>query len=392
MKILLGVSGGIAAYKAADLVRRLRDHGAEVRVVMTASAQAFISSLTLQALSGNPVHTEVLDEAAEAAMGHIELARWADLVLVAPATANTMARIAHGLADDLLTTLVLATTAPLAVAPAMNQQMWQAAATQANLTTLRARGVWILGPGEGSQACGEVGPGRMLEPAEIALRACSLLASGVLSGRRIVVTAGPTREAIDPVRYITNHSSGKMGYAVAHAARELGANVTLVSGPTSLPEPAGVARITVQSAADMHATVMANVAGADIFIAAAAVADYAPATVADAKIKKNAEDIRLELQRNPDILADVARQDNAPFTVGFAAETNDVRDNALAKLKRKGLDMIAANQVGEGKGFDVDENMLTVYWNDGHRQLGPDDKLQVARDLMALVVERTTPA
>ena len=232
----------------------------------------------------------------------------------------------------------------------------------------------------------------MLEPAEIALRACSLLASGVLSGRRIVVTAGPTREAIDPVRYITNHSSGKMGYAVARAARELGANVTLVSGPTSLPEPAGVARITVQSAADMHATVMANVAGADIFIAAAAVADYAPATVADAKIKKNAEDIRLELQRNPDILADVARQDNAPFTVGFAAETNDVRDNALAKLKRKGLDMIAANQVGEGKGFDVDENMLTVYWNDGHRQLGPDDKLQVARDLMALVVERTAPA
>ena len=390
MNILLGVSGGIAAYKAAELVRRLQDNGAAVRVVMTESAQAFITPLTLQALSGNPVHRDVLDENAEAAMGHIELARWADLVLVAPATANTLARITHGLADDLLTTLCLATQAPLAVAPAMNQHMWNAKATQANLSVLIARGVSVWGPDAGSQACGDVGPGRMLDPSELALRAVSAASggpsSGPLSGRRILITAGPTREAIDPVRFITNHSSGKMGYAVARAAHEMGGHVTVVSGPVAIDPPPGVDLVPVTSAAEMHAEVMQRAAECDLFVAAAAVADYTPADVATSKIKKKAADMRIELARNPDILADVAALPSAPFTVGFAAETDDLEANARDKLLRKKLKMIAANQVGKGRGFDVDHNTLKVFWHEGHQQLGPADKLAVARELMALVV------
>ena len=388
MNILLGVSGGIAAYKSAELVRRLQDHGATVRVVMTESAQAFITPLTLQALSGNPVHRDVLDENAEAAMGPIELARWAELVLVAPATANTLARIAHGLADDLLTTLCLATTAPLAVAPAMNQHMWNATATQANLGVLNARGVWVWGPAAGSQACGDVGPGRMLDPLELAVRAKSSMSRGPLSGRRVLITAGPTREALDPVRFITNHSSGKMGYAVARAALELGAEVTLVSGPVAIQPPAGLEVLRVTSAAEMHAVVMARAVECDLFVAAAAVADYTPADVATSKIKKNSADMRIELARNPDILADVAALPSAPFTVGFAAETDDLEANARDKLTRKKLRMIAANQVGKGRGFDVDHNTLNVFWQGGHQQLGPADKLAVARELMALVVTR----
>jgi phosphopantothenoylcysteine decarboxylase / phosphopantothenate---cysteine ligase len=386
MNILLGVSGGIAAYKAAELVRRLQDQGAAVRVVMTESAQAFITPLTLQALSGNSVHRDVLDENAEAAMGHIELARWADLVLVAPATANTLARIAHGLADDLLTTLCLATQAPLAVAPSMNQHMWNAKATQANLSALISRGVWVWGPDAGSQACGDVGPGRMLDPTELALRAVSASQTGPLSGRRILVTAGPTREAIDPVRFITNHSSGKMGYAVARAAHEMGGDVTVVSGPVAIEPPRGVAVVRVTSAAEMHAEVMQRAVQCDLFVAAAAVADYTPAHVASSKIKKKAADMHIDLARSADILADVAALPSAPFTVGFAAETDDLEANARGKLLRKKLKMIAANQVGNGHGFDVDHNTLNVFWHEGHQQLGPADKLAVARELMALVV------
>ena len=388
MNILVGVSGGIAAYKAAELVRRLQDHGATVRVVMTESAQAFVQPLTFQALSGHPVHRDLLDESAEAAMGHIELARWADLVLVAPATANTIARITHGLADDLLTTLCLATSAPIAVAPAMNQQMWAARATQENVAKLAARGTWIWGPDAGSQACGDVGQGRMLEPLELAARAVRLMQGGALDGKRVLVTAGPTREAIDPVRFISNHSSGKMGYAVAQAARELGADVTLVSGPVAIAAPAGVRVIDVLSAADMHAAVMAHAADSQLFVAAAAVADYAPSETATSKIKKDAADMHIALARNPDILAAVAALEPAPFTVGFAAETDDVEANARGKLARKNLKMIAANQVGDGQGFDVDHNTLNVYWDGGERQLGPDGKLSVARDLMNLVAER----
>ncbi|MEM7406635.1 MAG: bifunctional phosphopantothenoylcysteine decarboxylase/phosphopantothenate--cysteine ligase CoaBC [Pseudomonadota bacterium] len=394
MRVLLGISGGIAAYKTAELVRRLRDRGADVRVVMTTSAQAFITPLTLQAVSGNPVHTSLLDESAEAAMGHIELARWADLVLVAPATANTLARLAHGFADDLLSTLCLATTAPLAVAPAMNQQMWVAAATQSNMRTLAARKVHVWGPDAGSQACGETGPGRMLDPLELVERVMAIrtgleaLAPTVLAGQRVVVTAGPTREAIDPVRYITNHSSGKMGYAVAQAAREAGADVTLVSGPTALSPPQGVECVSVTSAADMLTAVSAVIDRADVFVSAAAVADYAPAEAAVSKIKKSTDDMVLSLRRNPDVLATVAGRPSAPFTVGFAAETDDLERNARGKLSRKKLQMIAANVVGEGRGFNVDENTLTVYWGDGQATLGPADKLSVARDLIALVAER----
>ena len=390
MKILLGISGGIAAYKTAELVRRLRDHGAEVRVVMTHSAQAFITPLALQAVSGNQVHTSLLDETAEAAMGHIELARWADLVLIAPATAHTIARLAYGFADDLLTTLCLATTAPIAVAPAMNQQMWQAPATAANVQRLVDYGFQVWGPEAGSQACGEVGPGRMLDPHELVARALNLPSAGPLQGRRVVITAGPTREAIDPVRYISNHSSGKMGYAVARAVRQAGGEVILVSGPTALAAPSGVERIEVESAAQMHAAVMGVIGDADVFVGAAAVADYAPANLATLKIKKIDTDLSLELSRNPDILADVAKRDTDLFTVGFAAETDDLERNARGKLARKKLDMIAANEVGDGRGFDVDHNTLSVYWHDGQQTLGPADKQDVANALVQLIVARLT--
>ncbi len=387
--IVLGVSGGIAAYKSADLCRRLGERGARVRVVMTAGGQAFVTPLTFQALSGNPVHTTLLDERAEAGMGHIELARWADLVLVAPATANVMARLAAGLADDLLTTVCLATAAPIAIAPAMNQQMWTAAATRENLRRLTARGVHVLGPGEGDQACGDVGPGRMLEPLEIAERVQRLLVGGALGGLSVLVTAGPTREAIDPVRFISNHSSGKMGYAVAGAAAEAGARVTLVSGPTALDPPPRVERVVVESCEDMHGAVMQRISDHQIFIGAAAVADYRPAARAAQKIKKNAATSQLELVRTTDVLAAVAALDPRPFTVGFAAETERMEEHARGKLAAKGLDMIAANQVGlPGRGFDADDNAITVFWPDGSRAFPLGSKREIARALVELVAER----
>ena len=389
-RIVLGVAGGIAAYKAADLVRRLRDRNFEVRVVMTAAAREFVAPLTFQALSSNPVHCDLLDEQAEAGMGHIELARWADLVLIAPATANVLARLAHGFADDLLTTLCLATTAPVVVAPAMNQQMWQAGATRANVLALLERGVAMLGPGEGDQACGEVGPGRMLEPDEIAARIAARFRGGALEGVEVLVTAGPTREALDPVRYLTNHSTGKMGYAVAVAAVEAGARVSLVSGPTALPAPPGVERIDVTSAEEMYTKVMARAARCDIFIAAAAVGDYRPARCAEQKIKKEDGPATLDLVRTPDIAAGVAAMDGGPFTVGFAAETESVQAHAQDKLERKGLDMIAANRVGlPDRGFASDRNALSVLWRDGgSRELGLAPKAELARSLIALVAER----
>ena len=392
-RIVLGVAGGIAAYKGADLVRRLREREFDVRVVMTASAREFVAPLTFQAVSSNPVHCDLLDEQAEAGMGHIELARWADLVLIAPATANVIARLAHGFADDLLTTVCLATTAPVVLAPAMNQQMWQASPTRANVLALLDRGVSVLGPGEGDQACGEVGPGRMLEPDEIAARVAARLRGGlpdgVLDGVEVLVTAGPTREALDPVRYLTNHSSGKMGYAVAAAAVDAGARVSLVSGPTALPAHPGVERIDVTSAEEMYAEVVARAARCDIFIAAAAVADYRPARVEERKIKKG-EDLRsVDFVRTPDIVAAVAAMDDGPFTVGFAAETESVRSHAQAKLERKGLDMIAANLVGlPDRGFASDRNALSVLWRDGARELDLAPKAELARSLVALVAER----
>ena len=388
-KIVLGIAGGIAAYKSPDLVRRLRDRNFEVRVVMTAAAREFITPLTFQAVCSNPVHHDLLDEQAEAGMGHIELARWADLVLIAPATANVLARLAHGFADDLLTTVCLATAAPVALAPAMNQQMWQAPATRANVLALLDRGVVILGPGQGDQACGDVGPGRMLEPEEIADRVAARFHGGVLEGVEILVSAGPTREALDPIRYLTNCSSGKMGYAVAGAAAAAGARVSLVSGPTALPAPPGVERIDVTSADEMYAEIMARAARCDIFIAAAAVADYRPARRAEQKIKKEDALSTLDLVRTPDIVADVAAIDDGPFTVGFAAETESVHTHAQGKLERKGLDMIAANRVGlADRGFENDRNALSVLWRGGSQELELAPKTELARRLIDLVVEQ----
>ncbi|HEX4869554.1 MAG TPA: bifunctional phosphopantothenoylcysteine decarboxylase/phosphopantothenate--cysteine ligase CoaBC [Moraxellaceae bacterium] len=388
-RIVLGVSGGIAAYKSADLIRRLRDAGAEVQVVMTAAAQQFITPLTLQALSGNPVHTDLLDPAAEAAMGHIELARWADLVLVAPASADCLARLAQGIANDLLTTLWLATKARLAVAPAMNQQMWAATAVQDNLRLLRARGVAVFGPAAGSQACGDVGEGRMLEAVELAHACADQFETGLLTGRHVVITAGPTREALDPVRYISNHSSGKMGFALAAAAAEAGARVTLVAGPVQLPTPARVTRVDVTSALDMLAAVEAAVADADVFIATAAVADYRPQQVEQQKIKKSTDTLTLELVKNPDIVATVAARSPRPFVLGFAAETEKVLEHARGKLARKRLDMIACNDVARADiGFQSDDNAVTVLWADGERVLEKAAKSVIARQLVELVAAR----
>ncbi|MFP5339765.1 MAG: bifunctional phosphopantothenoylcysteine decarboxylase/phosphopantothenate--cysteine ligase CoaBC, partial [Gammaproteobacteria bacterium] len=341
-RIVLGVGGGIAAYKSAELVRRLRDHGAEVRVVMTQGGREFITPLTLQALSGHPVHLDLLDPAAEAAMGHIELARWADLVLIAPATADLMARLAQGVADDLLTTLVLATNAPVALAPAMNQAMWADPATQANCELLLARGIRLFGPGSGSQACGDIGMGRMLEAEELARAAADCFETGLLTGKHLLITAGPTQENIDPVRYITNHSSGKMGFALAEAAAEAGARVTLVTGPVFLPTPDRVQRIDVVSARDMLAACEAAMP-CDILIAAAAVADYRPEVVAPHKLKKDpstGDGLLLQMVRNPDILATLAGRADRPFCVGFAAETENLLEYAARKLRDKNLDLI----------------------------------------------------
>ncbi|MGQ0836925.1 MAG: bifunctional phosphopantothenoylcysteine decarboxylase/phosphopantothenate--cysteine ligase CoaBC [Gammaproteobacteria bacterium] len=385
-RILLGVTGGIAAYKSPDLVRRLRERGAEVQVVMTAAAREFVTPMTFQAVSGREVRTDLWDTAAEAAMGHIELARWADAVLIAPATASFIARLSTGLADDLLTTLCLATEVPITIAPAMNWLMWANAATRANVETLRARGVAIFGPGEGDQACGEVGAGRMLEPVELAdLLGAQVTATGPLVGRRVLITAGPTREPIDPVRFVSNRSSGKMGFAIAQAAREAGAEVVLVSGPVSLPTPDGVRRVDVESAADMLAAVLREVESTDIFISTAAVADYRPTRAAGQKIKKTADKLDLELERTPDVLATVASRPRRPFVVGFAAETESIEQHARTKLMKKNLDMIAANEVGAEKGFDCEDNELLVLWRTGTRQLQRAPKTTLARELVALI-------
>jgi len=387
-RILLGVGGGIAAYKSPDLVRRLRDRGAEVQVVMTRAACEFVTPMTFQAVSGKPVRTDLWDSAAEASMGHIELARWADLVIVAPATAGFLARLASGQADDLLSTLCLATEAPVAVAPSMNHVMWANAATQANVATLIQRNVRILGPAAGDQACGETGPGRMLEPLDLVHHAATILQpTGPLSGRRVLITAGPTRERIDPVRFISNRSSGKMGFAVAQAAREAGAEVVLVSGPVSLATPPGVRRVDAESAAEMFDAVMKEVAQADIFISTAAVADYKPARPAAQKIKKASESMDLSMERTTDILATVAARPDRPFVVGFAAETESVEQNARSKLLKKNLDMIAANEVGHDKAFDCEDNELVVLSRSGRHELGKASKAELARALVALIVK-----
>jgi phosphopantothenoylcysteine decarboxylase/phosphopantothenate--cysteine ligase len=387
--ILLGVTGGIAAYKSAELVRQLQERGASVRVIMTRGAMEFITPLTLQALSGNPVHSELLDEEAEQGMGHIELARWADLLLVAPATADFIARLATGRADDLLTTTALATAAPLLLAPAMNQQMWRDPATEANVATLRQRGVGLVGPAAGEQACGDVGPGRMEEPATIAETAAALFASGLLDGKRVVITAGPTREPLDPVRYLTNRSSGKMGYALARAAVEAGAVTTLVTGPVNLEIPEGVRVLRVDSAMEMHDRCLSLLGECDIFIACAAVADYRPADQAERKIKKSAGEMTLKLVRNPDIVSAVAAGEPRPFTVGFAAETNDVLSYARDKMQRKNLDMIVANDVADDSiGFNSDENAVTVIWQGGEQQVSRAGKDAVARQIIALIAQQ----
>jgi len=387
-RILLGLTGGIAAYKSADVVRRLREAGAEVRVIMTAGAAEFITPLTLQAVSGHPVYQRLLDTDAEAGMGHIDLARWADAVLVAPASANFLARLAQGRADDLLSTVCLATEAPVAVAPAMNQQMWDNSATQANLATLRKNGVRIFGPGEGSQACGEIGPGRMLEPTDLVTMSSELFAIGSLDGLTVVVTAGPTWEAIDPVRGLSNRSSGKMGYAVAEAAAEAGARVILVSGPTALPDLERAQTIRVASAQEMYDAVHSQIASANIFIGVAAVADYRPVTTASEKIKKKKETLTIELVRNPDILASVAALKPAPFTVGFAAETENVEQHAREKLESKNVDLVAANQVGPGLGFESDENRLLLVDKNSALELPAQSKHKLARLLIHHIAER----
>lgn len=388
-RILLGVTGGIAAYKSPDLVRRLIERGAEVQVVMSHGAQQFVTPLTFQAVSGKPVRTGLWDEAAEAAMGHIELARWADAVVVAPATAEFLARLSHGFADDLLSTLCLATAAPITVAPAMNRQMWANAATQSNVRTLKERGVRFLGPASGEQACGEVGTGRMLEPIEIAEELFAHKSvNGALSGLKVVVTAGPTRERIDPVRFITNRSSGKMGYAVAEAARDAGAKVVLVTGPVQIPVPRGIEAVHVESAEQMLNAVQQNIGGTDIFIAAAAVSDYRCGEIACQKIKKTGDTMTLSLARAPDVLATIGRSESPPFLVGFAAETENVERNALGKLSAKNLDMIAANQVGEGLAFDKDDNALTLYWHGGKQELTLTSKAALARQLIEVIAQR----
>ena len=385
-RILLGVTGGIAAYKSPDLVRRLRERGAEVQVVMTAAAREFVTATTFQAVSGRTVRTDLWDAAAEAAMGHIELARWADAVLIAPASADFLARLAGGRADDLLATLCLATEAPIAVAPAMNHVMWGNAATRANVEQLRTRGVAVFGPAAGDQACGETGEGRMVEPLELAEQLAALLAAGgELAGRRVLITAGPTRERLDPVRFVSNRSSGKMGFAVAQAARAAGAEVVLVSGPVSLATPPGVRRIDVESAADMLAAVLRELAGTDIFISTAAVADYRPVRAAHHKIKKTSDTLDVSMERTPDVLATVAARPDRPFVVGFAAETESVEQNARAKLLKKNLDMIAANEVGDDKAFDADENQLIVLGRGARYELGRAGKLALARGLVTLV-------
>jgi len=382
-RVLLGVTGGIAAYKSCELVRLLGREGARVRVVLTESATRFVTPLTFQALSGNPVRVDLFDEAHESAMGHIELVRWAEQLVVAPATADFIARLAHGHADDLLTTLCLASEAPLLIAPAMNHRMWLHPATQENVALLESRGVEFIGPEAGEQACGERGPGRMSEPEEILGRILS--GPGLFAGRRVMVTAGPTREPLDPVRYLSNRSSGKMGFALACAFAREGAEVTLVAGPVSLPTPAGVRRVDVETALEMREAVLDAISGQDLFVGCAAVADYRPERREDTKIKKSSDILELRMRRNPDILAEVAALPDGPFTVGFAAETGDLLHYARRKLEEKGVDMIAANRVGGGAGFEVDRNALEVIWKGGRQSLPFQDKATLAQRLVELI-------
>jgi len=385
---LLGITAGIAAYKAAELARLLVRQGAEVQVVMTRSAAEFIGPMTLQAITGRTVRAALFDPQHEAAMGHIELARWAEVILVAPATADFLARIAAGMAGDLLSTLCLASAAPLLIAPAMNQAMWRHPATRANVDLLCARGVVMLGPDEGEQACGDSGPGRMLEPVAISAALVDRLAGGRLAGRRVVLTAGPTREALDPVRFIGNRSSGKMGFALAAALAAQGAEVVLVAGPVALSAPPGVDRIDVETAEQMRGAVFTSLPGAAIFVACAAVADFRPAAPVQQKIKKTSERLTLELVRNPDILSEVAGLAERPFCVGFAAETNDLESHARAKLRAKGLDMIAANQVSASQGFEADDNALLVIWEGGSEVLDRQPKHRLAEQLVNLIADR----
>lgn len=391
-RILLGITGGIAAYKSAELVRALKTAGADVRVVMTEGAKEFITPLTLQALSGNPVHHSLLDPEAEAGMGHIELAKWADLILVAPASANFIARFAAGMGNDLLSTLCLASAAPIALAPAMNQAMWADESTQANMDKLRAlkpSTLSIWGPDQGEQACGDVGPGRMLEPLTLAQLTAESFKAGSLSGKTVLITAGPTREAIDPVRYISNHSSGKMGYALAEAARDAGAKVILISGPVSLEAPERITRVLINSADEMLAAVMTRLPETDIFIGAAAVADYRPENPAEQKIKKHNDDMHIYLVKNPDIIATVAEQENKPFTVGFAAETQNVLEYAQGKLEKKNLDLIIANDVSRKDiGFNSEENAVTLVAVGEQIELPKATKTQVSRDIVAEIAKR----
>ncbi|MGV6858267.1 MAG: bifunctional phosphopantothenoylcysteine decarboxylase/phosphopantothenate--cysteine ligase CoaBC [bacterium] len=387
-RILLGITGGIAAYKAAELTRTLKKAGAEVICVMTPAAHEFITPITLQALSGEPVRTEQFDPEGEAAMSHIELARWADLVLVAPASADFMARLASGSTGDLLTTVCLATPARIAIAPAMNQQMWANSQTKRNVEALHRNKIMIIGPDRGEQACGDHGPGRMVEPDDIAHWVNEHFHQGPLEGKRVLVTAGPTREAIDPVRFLSNRSSGKMGFAVAEAARKAGASVLLIAGPVSLPTPAGVTRIDIESAEEMHQQVLAHIDSQDIFIATAAVADYRPRHATEHKLKKHSSDLSLELERTPDILKSISTSSDKPFTVGFAAETEHLEQHAREKLVNKNLDMIAANSVGNGLGFDRDDNALHVFWGGGEKKLARQPKNLLAEELVELIAHR----
>lgn len=388
-RVLLAICGGIAAYKSAELVRLLRKQQCQVRVVMTSAAQQFVTPLTFQALSGNSVHTELFDEAQEQAMGHIHLARWADLVLIAPASADMLAKMANGLADDLLSTLYLAAECPVFVAPAMNQAMWRKAITQENIARLKQHGVNIIGPASGEQACGEQGFGRMVEPEQICAEILIQHSHPFLSGKKVLISAGPTREPLDPVRYITNRSSGKMGYALAQAAVRAGADVILVSGPVSLSPPMGLSLVKVETAQQMFEAVIGRMDGCDVYIGAAAVADYRPAEIEERKIKKQHDQSVIALQKNPDIVANVAALPNKPFVVGFAAETDDLENYAIGKLRSKNLDMIAANWVGQAEGgFDSERNALQVYWPGGSRHLAMTDKHQLAENLLLLISEK----
>ncbi|WP_330110785.1 bifunctional phosphopantothenoylcysteine decarboxylase/phosphopantothenate--cysteine ligase CoaBC [Methylophaga thalassica] len=389
-KIVIGVTGSIAAYKAADLIRRLKDYGAEVRVMMTTGAAEFITPLTLQTLSGHPVAMTLLDADEESAMGHIALARWADWILIAPATADCLSRLVSGRADDILAAVCLATEAPIAVAPAMNNKMWSNAATQSNLAVLKQRGISVIGPASGDQACGEQGEGRLLEPLDIIYELDRLMVPGLLAGKQVVITAGPTYEPIDPVRFIGNRSSGKMGFAIAQAAKEAGAKVTIIAGPVQLATPTAVRRINVETTEEMALAVEDSLDACDIFISCAAVSDYRPIQVQQEKIKKNSEQsIQIELEPTIDIVSTVTNRHNKPsFVVGFAAETQNLTEYAKSKLARKKLDMIAANLVGENQGFAVDDNALHIIWTDGEQTLPLMPKTQLARELMTLIIKR----